>query len=205
MLNQEVYQKEGVEALANYTGPVPGQSLTSNPEERRPFESPPVFTSVHDALLFVTEKVSEEENQVPILKAIDDGVPIVDLAEQILRVGFAQGQWNVDLLLLLAEPVCYVLMALAENSGINYRIDSEDDMMGIQGQEERRAKQEEVKKERIKKMLEEKGLEKKDPKSSLPKEVVEIIDESTPEESLLSPTPLEEEESIEEPNLLDRS
>ena len=96
-------------------------------------------------------------------------------------------------------------MALAENSGINYRIDSEDDMMGIQGQEERRAKQEEVKKERIKKMLEEKGLEKKDPKSSLPKEVVEIIDESTPEESLLSPTPLEEEESIEEPNLLDRS
>ena len=61
---------------------------------------------------------------VPILMAINDGVPIIDIAQQILYVGFREGKWNPDLMLMLAEPVAYVLIFMAENADITYRIDS---------------------------------------------------------------------------------
>ena len=41
---QEEYNPEAVEAFAKAGRPIPGQSLTSNPEEVRPFEGAPEFS-----------------------------------------------------------------------------------------------------------------------------------------------------------------
>ncbi len=62
-----------------------------------------------------------------IVGAIGDGVPIVDLVMQITYVGFREGKWNPDLMLMLVEPLIYTLMSLAEKADIEYRIDDEDD------------------------------------------------------------------------------
>ena len=59
----------------------------------------------------------------PILQSINDGVPIMDLAQQILYVGFREGKFNPDLMLMLAEPLAYALMYMSENAGIKFRID----------------------------------------------------------------------------------
>ena len=59
--------------------------------------------------------------------ALGDGVPVTDLAMQIGYVGFREGKWNPDLMMMLMEPIMYLLMALAEKAGIKYRIDDEDD------------------------------------------------------------------------------
>ena len=123
----ETYNQEAVEAFAKTGRPIPGQSLTSNPDEPRPFEGQPEFTNFKKALDYTTAELLLEENYTPIVLAIADGVPITDLAMQIGYVGFREGKWNPDLMLMLMEPLMYLLMALAEKADIEYRIDDEDD------------------------------------------------------------------------------
>ena len=124
---QEEYNPEAVEAFAKAGKPIPGQSLTSNPDEPRPFESPPEFTNFKEALDYTVGELLEEEAYMSIVGAIGDGVPIVDLVMQITYVGFREGKWNPDLMMMLVEPLIYTLMALAEKADIEYRIDDEDD------------------------------------------------------------------------------
>ena len=69
----------------------------------------------------------EEEAYMSIVGAIGDGVPIIDLVMQITYVGFREGKWNPDLMMMLVEPLIYTLMALAEKADIEYRIDDEDE------------------------------------------------------------------------------
>ena len=117
---------EAVEAFANRGYPIPGQSWTQPVEERRPFEGKPDFTDMREALEYTALELLDEENYVPIVLAIGDGVPVMDLALQMGYVGFREGKWNPDLMLMLLEPFAYLLMALAEKAGVKYRIDSDD-------------------------------------------------------------------------------
>jgi len=123
----EEYSQEGVDAIVNAGKPIPGQSLTNNPEQPRPFESPPVYTKFKDALDYVAAELLQEEVYTPVVLALGDGVPVTDMAMQIGYVGFREGKWTPDLMLILIEPIMYLLMALCEKAGIEYRIDSEDD------------------------------------------------------------------------------
>ena len=127
--SQRKYDDKGVEAFANHRPPIPGQSLTSNPDEPRPFEGPPEFTNFREALNSITAELLKEEAYVPLIEAIGDGMPIADITLQILYSGFRDGKWNPDLLMLLVEPLMFVIMALAEKTGIEYRMtgDEEDD------------------------------------------------------------------------------
>ena len=124
---QEEYSQEAVDAFANTGRPLPGQSLTSNPDERRPFESPPEFTNFKEALDYTVTELLQPEAYMSIMAAVGDDVPILDLVMQITYVGFREGKWNPDLMMMLIEPLIFVLMSLAEKAGIEYRIDSDDD------------------------------------------------------------------------------
>lgn len=124
---QEEYSQEAVDAFANTGRPIPGQSLTSNPDERRPFESPPEFTNFKEALDYTVTELLQPEAYMSIMAAVGDDVPILDLVMQITYVGFREGKWNPDLMMMLIEPLIFVLMSLAEKAGIEYRIDSDDD------------------------------------------------------------------------------
>ena len=123
----EEYNPEAVEAFAKAGRPIPGQSLTSNPDEPRPFEGATDFTNFKEALDYTAAELLLEENYMPMVLAIGDGVPVTDLAMQIGYVGFREGKWNPDLMMMLMEPLIYLLMALAEKAGIEYRIDSDDE------------------------------------------------------------------------------
>ena len=124
---QEEYNPEAVEAFAKAGKAIPGQSLTSNPDEPRPFESPPEFTNFKEALDYTVGELLEEDAYMSIVGAIGDGVPIVDLVMQITYVGFREGKWNPDLMMILAEPLCYMLLALAEKADIDPVIYSGED------------------------------------------------------------------------------
>ena len=78
----EEYNQEAVDAFANKGRPIPGQSLTANPDEPRPFEGPPDFVNFKEALDFIASELLLEENYMPMMAAIADGVPITDLAMQ---------------------------------------------------------------------------------------------------------------------------
>ena len=67
---------------------------------------------------------------MPLMEAVDGGMPLTDIAMNILYSGFTEGKWNPDLLMMLVEPLIFVLMSLAEKAGIEYRLtgDEEDDL-----------------------------------------------------------------------------
>mgnify|MGYP003117073873 CR=1 FL=1 len=187
----EEYSQEGVNALAQAGRAIPGQSLTANPDEPRPFEGAPDFTNFKEALDYTAAELLLEENYMPLMMAIGDGVPIVDLATQIGYVGFREGKWNPDLMMMLLEPIMYLLMALAEKAGIEYRIDSEDDDEDEDSifQEKTNNIAQSLKNE----VTENKGV----PAGVLPKNIVAEIEElEIPSESLLAKQEEEQPQSL---------
>jgi hypothetical protein len=108
------------EALQAKMGrPVPGQSLTNDPENPAPFERPPEFTSIHEASEYLFIKLTEEDTYVPVMQAVASGYPLAELSQVILFKGFTEGKWNPDLMTMLIEPTIYMLLALAERIGVD--------------------------------------------------------------------------------------
>ena len=128
MINPQIQGSYGdLENLANMEKPIPGQSLTNNPEAPLPFEGPTVHTELAPAIDDLLVKLCEPEVFHGIVGALADGLPVGEMAEQILFEGFAQGQWNPDLMLLLVEPTMYILIALADMADVEPRIDDDDE------------------------------------------------------------------------------
>jgi hypothetical protein len=110
--------------------PIPGSSLTNDPENPAPYERAPKFTSVHAASEYIWEKFIDPKVYVSLMGSISEGVPLADLAQIILFKEFQEGAWNPDLMLMLFEPTVYMMIALAERLDIPmtiYEGDLEDD------------------------------------------------------------------------------
>ena len=118
---------EMIEYMSSFPGPTPGQSLTNNPDEPYPWEGPPQYTKLDEALFGIFDMITEEDMLVNTVVAISDGVPIEAIAKVILTDGFQKGSWNVDLMLMLIEPTMYMIMSVAEKAGVKYRLDDDDD------------------------------------------------------------------------------
>ena len=190
---QEEYSQEAVDAFANTGRPIPGQSLTSNPDEPRPFEGATEFTNFKEALDYTVTELLDPEAYLSLMGAVGDNVPILDLVMQITYVGFREGKWNPDLMLMLVEPLIFVLMSLAEKAGIEYRIDSEDDDDDDTMFEERAKNIADVAKEKLQNS-------NKSPAGLINQEILQKIEEAEVPESLLSKPeePMSEEMNIEE-------
>lgn len=122
--------QEYLNTITNGGRPIPGQSLTSNPENPGAYEGPPEFTAIHEASEFLFEKFIEEETYANLMSLLDEGMPIMDIVQTTLFMGFNEGKWNPDLMMLLIEPTAYMLLALAERADIDpiiYRGEEEDE------------------------------------------------------------------------------
>ncbi len=167
--------------------PIPGQGPTTDPENPMPWEKPPEITELQEGLQYVFGRLIEPKIYISIMDVIDDGTPLMDVVQGILFKGFTEGKWNPDLMMLLAEPTAYMLMALAERANIDFKIyrgEEEDD------NEEETLFNVEVSKEKLKK-LKEFDTSKTIPKGMIPKEIEEQIEE-LPASGLLA-KPEEEE------------
>ena len=183
----EEFDQAGVDAIGGNLGrPIPGQSLTKSPDEPYVWEQPPEFTDFRDALDFVTSELLLEENLVPLLQSMGAGVPIVDIVTQLVYVGFREGKWNPDMVLLLVEPLSYVLIALCEKAGIKDFViyggedqdDTEEDEIEIRN----------LKQNNLEKLAKDKlGNITTVPEGALPKDIMEDIEE-TNVASLLAPS-----------------
>ena len=195
----EIYNQEAVDALVNAGKPIPGQSLTNDPDQRYPWENPPEYTDYKQALNFIADQLLDKEIYVPLMKGIGAGVPITDITLQMLQAGFEQGKWNPDLLMMLIEPTVYTLMALAEKANIQYRIngDEEEDMDDDDEKDIQMMKQKNLQ-ELVKTKV---SQESKVPSGVVPREILKQIDNMEMPQSLLS---REEPQQEEEESLLAR-
>jgi hypothetical protein len=119
---------------------IPGQSLTNDPENPAPYEKPPEITNVHEGTVYLWDFVTEEETYAALMTAIDNEVPVMHIVQTILFNEFQQGKWNPDLMLMLAEPLAYMLIALAERLDLDIRVDDEEeegDVFGVEMEKEK--------------------------------------------------------------------
>jgi len=116
------YEEAGLEALGRMQRPIPGESLMNDPENPQPFEGPPEFTDMREALDYILQGLLQEDTYISIVSSVNDGVPISDIVQQLLYVGFTEGKWNPDMVLILVEPLMYMIMALCEKAGVQYTI-----------------------------------------------------------------------------------
>ena len=123
----EIKNEEILNHLGKMEAPIPGQSLTNNPDEPYPWEKPPTYTNLNEALYGLFDIMTDEEMYINIVTALGEGMPVTNLAQVFLEDGFKKGAWNPDLMLLLAEPTMYMLMSMAEKAGVKYKVDEEDD------------------------------------------------------------------------------
>ena len=116
---------------SGFNRPIAGQALTNSPENPYDWEKPPKYTTVPEASMAIFVEMTKEETFMPLIEALSSGFPVVDMANLILYRGFQKGQFSPDLMLLLIEPVIYMILALAEKVGIGdvvgYDCEEDDD------------------------------------------------------------------------------
>lgn len=182
---------------------IPGQSLTMNPDDPQPYERPPQYTSVHEASEEIFSKLIEEETYKQLIMVLGDGMPVMDVVQTMLFTGFSEGKWNPDLMLMLVEPVAYMILALAERAGLDPVIYREEDEDEAEDREVLGASMERERLDSVRKLAE----IGKAPASGVTPQMIETIQElpvpqvdslmartETPEapDSLLAPQPEEE-------------
>lgn len=192
MAEEQMLDPQALEMVNPFNRPIPGQSLTNSVDNPYPWESPPRFTKVNEALGFITESIlGDEERLVGVLEILgSQELAIAEIAQLILEDGFRKGYFNPDMMLLLAEPVMVVLMALSERAGFgDYEI--------YQGEKNELDEEERIElanevMNAMKEEVEFKGLRKQGGIDirSVPSEVIDIIEDlNIPEtQSLLAPT-----------------
>ena len=133
-MEEEVYMEE----VSKMNRPIPGQSLTTDPENPAPYERPPEFTNVHEASMYMWDFVTEDETYAALMTGISKGVPIMSIVQVLLFDQFQQGKFNPDLMMMLAEPLAYMLIALAERLDLDIKIDNDEeegDVFGVDMEE----------------------------------------------------------------------
>ena len=112
-----------------FNSPTPGESLTKTPEEIFPWEQASEYTEVRpfmeDLFLQLTE---DKDRYVKLLVSFLQQVSIADTTQMLLYTSWRAGKINTDLMLLLIEPVMYLLIAMAEQAEIEPVIYDEEDV-----------------------------------------------------------------------------
>tara|TARA_B100000530_G_scaffold181271_1_gene114629 strand:+ start:215 stop:712 length:498 start_codon:yes stop_codon:yes gene_type:complete len=121
-LDQDFYR-----IATSFRRPIPGQSLTNSPENQYPWEQPPVLTDPQDASRFFLSKLTEPSVYNAVLDAIEEGIPLMDLAQVLMYQAYRDGLINPDLMMILVEQVVYMMAALAERQGIDFIIQEDDE------------------------------------------------------------------------------
>ena len=180
------YDQEGLEILGSMDRPTPGQSLTTNPDQPQNWDRATEYVNLQEALDYVVGFLIEEKTYVSIVGAIGDGIPISDVVQQILHSGFQNGKWNPDLFLMLVEPLMYILMALCEKAGVKYTLyrgeEEDDEAEDIEGNLKQQSK--EIKD--LANLIEDKASEGNITSASVPREIVQEIQQAEVPESLMA-------------------
>lgn len=131
---------------ANMDVPLPGQSLTRDPNNPAPFEQAPKFTTAEQASKYLWDFVTDDTHYSALMQGVNKGVPVMDYVKVILFNEFVKGTFNPDLMMIMAEPLAFMIIALAERLNLDIKITNEDDededeeMFGVKVEEEKLAR-----------------------------------------------------------------
>src|SRR5229473_1537612 len=99
-----------------FGSPIPGSSLTKE-HGSMPYEHPPQFTKLSDAVNHLMDQLTEPMYMKQLLQLMDAGIAIEAIARTLIFTGFTLGKWTVDLGMLMYKPIMLALLAIAHRAG----------------------------------------------------------------------------------------
>ena len=106
------------EPVGGFDAPIPGESLTSSPDNAKSWERPSQYVNEDRAMEALYLLLTDQDKLPDLIKLIDSGTPIDEIAQVILYQGYTAGQYNPDLMLSMIEPTLYLLISIADYAEI---------------------------------------------------------------------------------------
>lgn len=107
-------EEKGSMDAQRFNQPIPGSSMTNDPDNPSPYSRSPEFTDTNKALESIVDELMAKSNLDGLIDSLMQGAPADGLARVVVEQGFAAGKWNPDLAILLAEPVTYLILSIGE-------------------------------------------------------------------------------------------
>ena len=101
-----------------FNAPIPGESLTSSPDNPKAWERPPEFADDDEAMQEIYLLLTEQDKLRELINIINEGIPLDEIAQVVLYKGYTSGKFNPDVMLMLIEPTIYLLIAIADYAEI---------------------------------------------------------------------------------------
>lgn len=105
--------------------PIPGISLTGAPGNA-PWEQPPKYASLDEVVDYYSDRLVDEDMIGNVIDVIKRNVPLLTIAEGMVRSGVMEGIHTIDAGMLVKPVLVELMIALAEIYGIKYVIQAED-------------------------------------------------------------------------------
>jgi len=189
-MDEQTYMTE----MSKMDRPIPGQSLTNDPDNPAPYEQPPKFTNVHEASQFMWDKITDDALYESLMTGLSQGVAVLPVVQILLFDEFQKGTFNPDLMLMLIEPTAYMIIALAERLDIDIEIDGEEEegeVFGVSMQEEK-----------LNKLREAAGPNKVPEGLLTPSQLSDMAELPELPSLLEAPAPVPEQEPTQQPSLM---
>jgi len=107
--------------------PIPGISLTGEPGNA-PWEQPPKLTTIDEVIDFYSDRITEEDVLPNLIETIQGNVPLITIADGMIRMGIMEGMHTIDAGMLVKPVLVELMISMAEIYGVKYVIDSQDMM-----------------------------------------------------------------------------
>jgi len=108
----------------SFDRPIPGQGMTSE-LGARPWEKPPQYTTVDEALSYYLPKLSDDEFAKNLINVMEMGVPITSLANTIQMSSVMEGRHSVDVGILILPVLIEAMRFIGDSANIEYVVGNE--------------------------------------------------------------------------------
>lgn len=113
-------------------GPIPGQNLTAELGSR-PWQTPPQFTTVEEALDYYIPRLQADEVTEQLLDVLEMGVPVTTVANTMQLASVMEGKHSVDVGMLVLPVLIEMIMLIADTAGIKYETGLQKDRTKVRG------------------------------------------------------------------------
>lgn len=103
-----------------FNAPIPGESLT-NPVGGSPWEQPPQYAKVEEALAFYMKRFQSDKMMNDVLFLIENDLPIELFVNNLLLYSEMKGKHTADTSLLIGPVIHEYIKSLCDAAGIKYR------------------------------------------------------------------------------------
>ena len=101
--------------------PIPGEGMTAEVGSR-PWQNPPQYTTVEQALEFYIPKLVSEEIYDGLLDSMELGIPLTTMADSMQSAAVMQGLHTVDVGILAMPVIIEMLAYIGDEAGIEYNL-----------------------------------------------------------------------------------